>query len=156
VSSATTIKSYDWTEYVFSVVIAVLETVVFARLLLKPLLADRNEILAKSVLDQCLLYASEDANGNVRRSDSNSNSFGNWFQNLLSSQSQSPTLPTNGDAPVYVPGSDPESMLVAEKQSNNNNNNNDNDNNNEGKVVVAVLGMAHCNGVMKLLREQKV
>ena len=154
VATATTIKTYDWTDYVVSVAIAVLETVVFARLLLKPLLADRNEILARSVLDQCLLYA-DNGNGIA----STSNSFGNWFQSLLSSQSQSqsPAILGEGDpeSPVYVPGSDPKSMLVAEKQQLLSNKNNKNSNEG-GKVVVAVLGMAHCNGVMKLLREQRV
>ena len=153
VATATTIKTYDWTDYVVSVMISVLETVVFARLLLKPLLADRNEILARSVLDQCLLYA-DNGNGSANTS----NSFGNWFQNLLSPQSQSPTIlgAEDSESPVYVPGSDPKSMLVAEKQQSSNKNNKSSNTNEGGKVVVAVLGMAHCNGVMKLLREQRV
>jgi hypothetical protein len=44
-------------EWIASFLFAASETVVFARLLLKPLLADRNEILADSILAQCKLYA---------------------------------------------------------------------------------------------------
>jgi hypothetical protein len=44
-------------EWIASFLLAASETVVFARLLLKPLLADRNEILADSILAQCKLYA---------------------------------------------------------------------------------------------------
>ncbi len=136
VAATTTPKDYPWTDYVFSAGIAILETVVFARLLLKPLLADRNEILAKSVLDQCQLYANQN----------NNNGFGGFFRSFLS-------LPVvDLEEPiVYVPGSDPESMLVAKQQAGFSGSNDG-----EEKIVVAVLGMAHCNGVMKLLREQKV
>lgn len=142
-ATATTPKDYPWTDYALSLGIAILETVVFARLLLKPLLADRNEILAKSVLDQCRLYA--------KGSSSNPTNalFGGFFLNFLPS--------TEEETVIYVPGSDPVSMRVAEQRAGNSSNNKKNHNKNgEEKVVVAVLGMAHCNGVMKLLREQQV
>ncbi|VEU44202.1 unnamed protein product [Pseudo-nitzschia multistriata] len=132
-----------WKDYVLSVGIAVLETVLFARLLLKPLLADRNEILARSVLDQCALYAT---NG---KAAGNSN---NWLSRLISSP------PTFGEQAlgerepevgiVYVPGTDPETLMNGDYDSP--------EPGDKEKVVVAVLGMAHCNGVMKLLKEQRV
>ena len=157
-ASVFTVKEYPVSDYLVSIAISVLETVIFARLLLKPLLADRNEILARSVLDQCLLYASareNDADSSSSSVNNNGNGgIGGWIQNLLSQA----TAPNGGsateleEAPVYVPGSDPESMRIAALQASSANGNS----NNEGKVVVAVLGMAHCNGVMKLLREQKV
>jgi len=136
VATATTPKDYPFTDYAFSLGIAILETVVFARLLLKPLLADRNEILAKSVLDQCRLYA-KDNNANA--------AFGGFFRNFLPTSAEEEPV-------IYVPGSDPKSMLVAEQKAGSARRNN----NGEEKIVVAVLGMAHCNGIMKLLREQKV
>lgn len=169
VTAYTEPKDYQVTDYLASFGIAVLETVIFARLLLKPLLADRNEILAKSVLDQCQLYAAsssaEDGSESVAAGQK-TNGFGRFFQNLLSSSQSdmlSLSLPTmmtgssNADTeeepPIYVPGSDPESMKVAAQRAGNVNAATARD---EGKVVVAVLGMAHCNGVMKLLKEQKV
>merc|ERR1711935_690747 len=154
-------KAYTWKDYAGSVAVAVLETVVFARLLLKPLLADRNEILAKSVLDQCLLYKNDSNGGTTANGNGNANGdlFGGWFQNPLKTGSSqtaiNPALTmtsTSTEAVVYVPGSDPESMLVAEQQASSYSGISA-DSNIEGKVVVAVLGMAHCNGVMKLLRE---
>lgn len=137
VATATSPREYEWTDYIFSIVVSVLETVVFARLLLKPLLADRNEILARSILDQCQLYASSNSNNN--------GGLGSFFQNFFSASSPLQQASLSEEAPVYVPGSDPESFDIKNNKSNN-----------EGKIVVAVLGMAHCNGIMKLLREQKV
>lgn len=128
------IKEYPLTDYVLSFGIAVLETIVFGRLLLKPLLADRNEILAKSVLDQCKIYASS----------STAPSPG-WFQRFFPALETS-SRSINGEEIIYVPGSDPETMKKLSK----------NTVSSDEKVVVAVLGMAHCNGVMKLLKEQRV
>jgi len=142
VATATSPKDYPWTDYAISAGIAILETVIFARLLLKPLLADRNEILAKSVLDQCQLYAN---NNNGLKGVG----LGGFFQNLLQPLSEAE------EQPIYVPGSDPESMFMAEQQSPSSALKGGN-NNSEGKIVVAVLGMAHCNGVMKLLREERI
>merc|ERR1711935_1253139 len=92
-------KAYTWKDYAGSVAVAVLETVVFARLLLKPLLADRNEILARSVLDQCRLYA----NGSDNDTGENKNvGFGSWFQNLLPFPNSNNILDEeDSDAPIY-------------------------------------------------------
>lgn len=49
----------SFSDWVLSFGLAFLETAVFARLLLKPLLAERNEVLAKNILNQCRLYSSK-------------------------------------------------------------------------------------------------
>ena len=146
VATYTTPRDYPWTDYALSAGFAVLETVIFARLLLKPLLAERNEILAKSILDQCQLYA------NGKKGMDNQGivgEIGGFFQNLLGS-TPVPQAPLSEEGPIYVPGSDPKSMFLAEKRSPTSTKNTK-----EGKIVVAVLGMAHCNGIMKLLREER-
>lgn len=157
-------KEYPWTDYVVSFVVAVLETVVFARLLLKPLLAERNEILAKSVLDQCKLYSTTSTTTNTNKNNGNGNNiFGSWLERLFSSSAAAPASSTSqliADSDldvVYVPGSDPVTMMktatTATAMTTRSSSSSDE---NEGKIVVAVLGMAHCNGVMKLLKEQRV
>merc|ERR1711865_897830 len=126
-------------------VVAILETIVFARLLLKPLLAERNEILAKSILDQCQIYASSSSLSALdNNKDNNNNNNKNSGTSSLLSSSSSSSL-DNGI--IYVPGCSPLEMNgeIGNKE-----------NDDGGKVVVAVLGMAHCNGIMKLLREQRV
>ena len=118
-------NSVPLSDYVLSIAIAVLETVVFARLLLKPLLAERNVLLAQSILEQCRIYESSDAKTSP-----------GWF-NFLSN----PTISqTPSSEIIYAPESSPSSPKVG----------------NESKVVVAILGMAHCNGIMRLLKEQRL
>jgi hypothetical protein len=119
----------DW---IWSLLFAGLETAVFARLLLKPLLAERNEILAKSILDQCKLYTN---NGEQKPETTG------WFDNFLTKENTSPMSTTCDTATdvIYAPGSP--AATVSDQGE---------------KVVVAVLGMAHCNGIMKLLKERRV
>lgn len=112
-------------DYIASLAISALETIVFARLLLKPLLADRNEILARSILDQCEVFASE-----------KESKQGGWFQ-FLAPKKQAIS---SDQQIIYAPGS-----AISQKVSGG-----------SDKVVVAVLGMAHCNGIKKLLEEQRV
>ena len=150
VATYTTTKEYPWTDYALSAGIAVLETVIFARLLLKPLLAERNEILAKSILDQCQLYANGKNGVSSPGIMGGLGGLGGFFQNLLPPQQAA----LSEEGPMYVPGSDPKSMLLAEQKSPTSTKSTNQ--NSEGKIIVAVLGMAHCNGVMKLLREQRV
>jgi hypothetical protein len=100
-------------DYLVSFGLAALETVFFARLLLKPLLADRNEILAKSILDQCRLLATGETD-------------------LASKRSSTSEI-------VYAPGS---AITITEPRGD------------KDQAVVAILGMAHCNGIKKLLQEQ--
>lgn len=197
--------SIPWTDYLLSLLVAFLETVVFARLLLKPLLADRNEILARSVLDQCLLFSkgataevaaaapvvtppvtteatvsdeTADDDPWMRTTPSGRFVVGSWFQKLSAPPVGPVSVPGGSDRVeisssdddggddgggatdsgllpeidpsiaervIYVPGSDPASMEAVQPGTPHND-----------KVVVAVLGMAHCNGVMKLLKEQRV
>jgi hypothetical protein len=119
-------------DYIASLAVSALETAVFARLLLKPLLADRNEILARSILDQCELFASEEE---VEKKQ------GGWFQFLATTNNRKKKAIISSDQHiVYAPGSS-----ISQKDSGS-----------SDKVVVAVLGMAHCNGIMKLLKEQRV
>lgn len=95
-----------------SAFVSFLETVVFARIFLKELLAERNDVLAKNILEQCKNYQTGKSNG--------------W------TLFQSTTDKSNGA--VYARDS------VAGKPE-------------EGKTVVAVLGLAHCNGIKKILTD---
>jgi hypothetical protein len=113
-------------DLVASFSVALLETAVFARLLLKTLLVERNEILAQNILEQCKLY----------KVDRNRESKAGWF-GFLNNNGRASTV-ASGEI-IYVPES---TKNIAGNDSE--------------KVVVAVLGMAHCNGIMKLLKEQKV
>jgi len=100
----------EWSDYVSSIGITLLETALFSRVIVKEVLAERNTVLAKSILEQCRLYTSE----TIVKNDP-----------LLSESVYAPgCIPTTGDE--------------------------------EGKTVVAVLGMAHCNGIMKLLIEKEI
>ncbi|KAL7534883.1 hypothetical protein ACHAXR_006964, partial [Thalassiosira sp. AJA248-18] len=101
------------TDIIESLALSALETVIFARIFLKELLAERNEVLADNILEQCQNYGSEKS--------------GNWF-NLFQTNEDKST------GAVYAPGS-----VVGKPE--------------DGKTVVAVLGLAHCNGIMKLLTE---
>ena len=115
----------DW---IVTFLVSALETAIFARLLLKPLLAERNEILALTILEQCRIY-----------SQRNERARGTPFGLFAKSESV-PAVPNREVETVYAPGSP-----IAERSASG-----------ERRVVVAVLGMAHCNGIMKLLKEQKV
>ena len=97
---------------------AALETAVFARVFLKELLADRNEILARNILEQCKLYQPKK----------------NWWDKLAC------IMPNKKDAAVmYVYGSNVNIV-----------------NDGNEKEIVAVVGLAHSNGIMKLLKEQRL
>jgi hypothetical protein len=82
--------------YTVSFAVAVLETAVFARLLLKPLLADRNEILARSILDQRELYASDKK---VEEKQ------GGWFNLLSTNNNQKKKAISSDEQMTYAPGS---------------------------------------------------
>jgi len=112
---------------IFSLGFAVLETAFFARLLLVVLLAERNVTLAQSILEQCEIYSGEPS------SQDESNAINDFISNIV--------------APVRnLFGVNP-SLTVAKNYVMRNE---------EGeKVVVAILGMAHCNGIKKLLMEER-
>lgn len=117
-SDAMVADSVSAPEIFGSILISVLETVIFARIFLKELLAERNEILAANILEQCRNYELKNNNNGM---------FGNFFQ-------MGRNIDKATDA-VYAPGS-----VTGKYESGE-------------KVVVAVLGLAHCNGIMKLLTE---
>lgn len=100
--------------------ISFLETVFVARIFLKPMLAERNVVLAQNILEQCKVYRQR-----------------NWWDSLAS-----PTAP--GMKIVYAPESTAAGVSTTHTGDG------------PSKTVVAVLGMAHCNGIRKLLLEQRV
>jgi hypothetical protein len=106
------------TDLAESLFLSALETVIFARIFLKELLANRNEILAENIFEQCRNYAQPEK-GSV------------WDKLLFQSAGDK----SNGA--IYAPGS-----VVGNSAE-------------EGKVVVAVLGLAHCNGIKKIMTEGK-
>mmetsp|Transcript_13298 Transcript_13298/g.31910 ORF Transcript_13298/g.31910 Transcript_13298/m.31910 type:complete len:469 (+) Transcript_13298:1402-2808(+) len=135
------------TDWLLSVNIAILETVFFARAFLKPLLAERNEVLAKSILDQCQLLAGSSASSNPAKTLTNSWSLPWPFaagdaekrqQQQGVSQSKATTVVEESEI-VYASGSSADvTSNGAEKD----------------QTVVAILGMAHCNGIKRLLQEE--
>ena len=127
----------DWLE---SLTVLCLEACIFARVFVKELLAERNVILAKSILEQCKLYS---RSVSIRQPPSTQ-----WWSSFLSSSKQQQQLQQmsrqDQDAEIiYVPNSIPIGLEVTSGIA-------------EERTVVAVLGMAHCNGIMKLLMEQRV
>lgn len=118
--------SISITDWLLSFGFAALETAVFARLLLKPLLAERNEVLAKRILDQCKIYST---NKEPKKKWSGLDWFGLANKEPLPDQSTT----------IYAPGSP---IIVSSDKSD--------------RVVVAVLGMAHCNGIKRLLSESSL
>ncbi|CAB9515247.1 expressed unknown protein [Seminavis robusta] len=122
----------DWAG---SLGVSLAEIALFGRVFLKELLAQRNVLLARNILEQCKMYQ---AGGQPRATKPS-------FWSMLTGSTTSSSQAMNGDTMeeiIYVPGA-----------IDSNNSKNDNQ---EGKAVVAVLGMAHCNGIMKLLKEQRV
>ena len=109
-------SAVDW---LGSLGFAALETAIFARVFLKELLADRNEVIARNILEQCKIYQPK------RR--------WNMLPSLMARKEDSNV--------VYVDGSNINVSNGGDKFN---------------KEVVAVMGMAHCNGIMKLLKEQQV
>ena len=106
------------TDLAESLTVSVLETAVFARVFLKELLSERNDVLANNIYQQCLNYQST--------------AEANWLDKIFSPQATADRA-TNA---VYAPDS-----VVATPS--------------EGKTVVAVLGLAHCNGIKKIMTEGK-
>ena len=107
------------TDLAESLTVSVLETAVFARVFLKELLSERNDVLASNIFQQCLNYQRQDTEAN-------------WFGKIFSQQATG----DRASNAVYAPDS-----VVATPS--------------EGKTVVAVLGLAHCNGIKKIMTEGK-
>lgn len=127
-----------------SLLFAGLEFALLGRVMVQVLLAERNEVLAKSILNECEIYSErEDKSGD-----------GAWAKmmssfstpSLFSTELGLDRILQKNKGTFYVPPSgiavESTSNKIAEES--------------EEKTVVAVLGMAHCNGIVKLLREQMV
>lgn len=118
-----------------------LEFIIFGRLLIQVLLAERNEIIASNILEQCKMYSNtNEYSGTIDNSILSNLSnfvFGTKSKQIDILSSEKINGMYEGK---YVPDSIQDGFLQ----------NNDDD---SEKVVVAVLGMAHCNGVTKLLKE---
>ena len=125
------------TSVVASILFAAIELIIFGKLLIQVLLAERNEIIAKNILDQCQQYS--------QSYNRRSKTMFPIFQIFDQTRKKNDLI--SGGA-TYVPGTIQDDVLKTK---------NDviKDNNNE-KVVVAILGMAHCNGIVKLLKEQRI
>jgi len=133
----TAADSLELKDLLVSLGVSVLETVVFFRLLTKEILADRNEILAKNILNQCMLYSKNNKQGSIP------NLFGLRLPFLNNaSNNLDDTEIVYADDKMALGNLPSKNFIVTGKD--------------EEKVVVAVLGMAHCNGIMKLLKEQLV
>jgi len=115
-SNALSTDTVSTTDLVESLLFSILETAIFARIFLKELLAERNVVLADSILEQCRNYETESTSG--------------WLDKLF----QADGAGDKSTGAVYAPGS-----VVGKPE--------------DGKTVVAVLGLAHCNGIKKLLTE---
>ncbi len=102
------------TDLAESIFFSALETVVFARVFLKELLAERNEVLAENIFEQCRNYAAD--KGTV------------WDKLFQAPVDKSKNA-------IYARDS-----VVGNSAE-------------EGKVVVAVLGLAHCNGIKKIMTD---
>eukprot|EP00560_Eucampia_antarctica_P009088 CAMPEP_0197827510 /NCGR_PEP_ID=MMETSP1437-20131217/4255_1 /TAXON_ID=49252 ORGANISM="Eucampia antarctica, Strain CCMP1452" /NCGR_SAMPLE_ID=MMETSP1437 /ASSEMBLY_ACC=CAM_ASM_001096 /LENGTH=419 /DNA_ID=CAMNT_0043428361 /DNA_START=77 /DNA_END=1336 /DNA_ORIENTATION=+ len=121
---------------VASLLFSGLEFGLFGRILVQVLLAERNEIIAKNILDQCKIYSP--SNNNIKGGNGN---FMDMFS-FLSGKNSNPTTDNELRETMYVPGSIRETATSKIDD--------------EERVVVAVLGMAHCNGIIKLLKEELV
>lgn len=129
-----------------SFAVAGLEFALFGRLMVQVLLYERNEIIAKNILEQCRLYSRSGSTSTMNIDGDISSSplsklfafmaSGNDTNNGKVSQRIDQKFET-----IYVPDS-PQINTVVKKDGE--------------RIVLAVLGMAHCNGIVKLLREELV
>uniref|UniRef100_A0A7R9ZAD2 TraB domain-containing protein n=1 Tax=Pseudictyota dubia TaxID=2749911 RepID=A0A7R9ZAD2_9STRA len=129
-----------------SLVFATLEFALLGRVMVQVLLAERNVVLAKNILSECEIYSksrenNEDGVWSSLLNMFTTSSFFNTEQGL------DRILQTSRDT-FYIPSRSVYSESIERD--------NTKKKESEDKVVVAVLGMAHCNGIQKLLREQLV
>ena len=132
--------SVSTTDLAESLLFSILETVVFARIFLKELLADRNTVLAENIVSMksffllCGLYIVSHSSRLYGKLEQCRNyetvTDISWLDKLFNAENSD----DKSNNAVYAPNS------VSGKPE-------------EGKVVVAVLGLAHLNGIKKLLTE---
>jgi pheromone shutdown protein TraB len=105
-------KDTSFSDLIPSLMGSALEILFFSRIFLKELLAERNRVLARNILEQCRYYESQPT----------------WKRLTFRKLSETSTYAQFSVRPRYE----------------------------SEKTVVAVLGMAHCNGIRKLLLDQSV
>ena len=131
-----------------SLAFAGLEFALFGRLLIEVLLAERNEIIARNILQQCRIYSKEDGTGGKGMGNDFLGGLSSWFAGGNWPKAGADDDDGDGDGgaerPVY--SYNPESSSSAVRLGRKG----------QERVVVAVLGMAHCNGITKLLKEKLV
>ncbi len=119
-----------------SALFAAIEIVVFGRLFIEVLLAERNVIIAKNILGQCKKYSQSNKNRIIKWIP-----FREFFKQKNISRSN-----TEDEETSYVPDLIPiEEALL-----------NGSINSSKEKTIVAVVGMAHCNGILKLLKDELI
>lgn len=119
-ANALPVEQLSTTDWIGEIILTTLEVSLFARVFLKELLAERNEILAKNILKQCELYE---------------NTPSKWERVVK----QIGFIGKKDDAIMYAPDTAKPKFDGEGK-----------------KEVVVVVGAAHCNGIIKLLKEQRV
>ena len=122
---------YSLTDAAVDFLGSVLELILFGRLFLQVLLVERNQILARNILQQCRYYQSSSPPSRQKKQ-----SVLDWMSSLgqrLRLGSATASIP-------YAESSPAPSKLKGKNDA----------------VVVAVLGMAHVNGIRKLLEEGAV
>ncbi|GFH48495.1 hypothetical protein CTEN210_04971 [Chaetoceros tenuissimus] len=128
-----------------SFAVAGLEFALFGRLMVQVLLYERNEIIAKNILEQCRLYSRSGNTSTMNIDDTLSSSpLSKLFSFMTSNDTNDRKVSQPIDQEfetIYVPDS-PQINTVVNKDGE--------------RIVLAVLGMAHCNGIVKLLREELV
>lgn len=139
----------DWVE---SLAFSAAEIALFSRIFLKELLVDRNKLLARNILEQCRLYQSGGAAAGTKQPSSNSRIKMAWWNNLFTTRNTNDNQEDKEEPfqVVYVKGAEP-----AQKGTSTTTSSLD-ALDDEPMAVVAILGMAHCNGIAKLLKEQLV
>jgi hypothetical protein len=129
-----------WYDVAASLGVATIETVVFARVILKEVLHDRNVVLADSILRQCRLYQRQQNRSNNKATSSGTKSaLSPWSAFFSPSKAFATTV--DDDHVVYVKSSGTMTATTGGGSG-------------SPKTVVAVLGMAHCNGIKKILQER--
>lgn len=127
-----------------------LEFGLFGRIMVQVLLAERNEVIAKNILDQCRIYSKSQTQTQQDRIIGGNTGLWNMFSFLggdaaeKEKELQEKSSSEEGvlSETMYVPGSFVEGSGYEDDG--------------KEKVVVAVLGMAHCNGIVKLLKDELV
>lgn len=123
--------SYSVEDAVVDLFGTALETILFGRLFLQVLLVERNQVLARNILEQCRYYQ-RSSPPSSKLAKSTKSLWANWIPFLGSDVRDQRDIPYAETSPKPSPTG------------------------NEEAVVVAVLGMAHVNGVRKILEERRL